>query len=93
MEVVVFTNGCFDIIHPGHIDLLRRARELGTKLIVGINSDQSVRAIKGETKPYLNQNDRTQILKGIRYVDDVFVFDEPTPEKLVKQYCRENKRQ
>ena len=85
MEIVVFTNGCFDIIHPGHIDLLRRARDLGTKLIVGINSDESVRVIKGDEKPYVNQNDRTEILKGIRYVDDVFVFDEPTPEKLIKE--------
>jgi D-sedoheptulose 7-phosphate isomerase len=85
MEVIVFTNGCFDIIHPGHIDLLRRARKLGTKLIVGINSDRSVKAIKGDNKPYLNQNDRSQILKGIKYVDDVFVFDEQTPEKLIKK--------
>jgi D-sedoheptulose 7-phosphate isomerase len=85
MEVVVFTNGCFDIIHPGHIDLLRRARDLGTKLIVGINSDESVRAIKGDEKPYVNQNDRTKVLKGIKYVDDVLIFDESTPEKLIKQ--------
>jgi len=85
MEILVFTNGCFDIIHPGHIDLLRRARELGTKLVVGINSDRSVKAIKGENKPYINQNDRTEILKGIRYVDDVIVFDEQTPEKLIKK--------
>jgi D-sedoheptulose 7-phosphate isomerase len=84
-ETVVFTNGCFDIIHPGHIDLLERARELGTKLIVGINSDSSVRAIKGEPRPFLSQDDRAEILKGLRFVDEVRIFDEPTPEKLIEE--------
>ncbi len=82
-EIVVFTNGCFDIIHPGHIDLLERARKLGTKLIVGINSDSSVRAIKGEPRPFLSQTDRAIILKSLRFVDEVHIFDEPTPEKLI----------
>ena len=85
MEVVVFTNGCFDIIHPGHIDLLRRARDLGTKLIVGINSDQSVKTIKGQEKPFLDQVARAEVLKSIRFVDEVFVFGETTPEKLIKK--------
>lgn len=85
MDVKVFTNGCFDIIHPGHVDLLRRARDLGTELIVGINSDDSVRIIKGNDKPYLNQNDRAEILKSIRYVDEVYIFDEQTPENLIKK--------
>jgi D-sedoheptulose 7-phosphate isomerase len=84
-ETVVFTNGCFDIIHPGHIDLLERARKLGTKLIVGINSDSSVRAIKGEPRPFLSQTDRAAILESLRFVDEVFVFDEPTPEKLIEE--------
>jgi D-sedoheptulose 7-phosphate isomerase len=83
MEVVVFTNGCFDIIHPGHIDLLRRARKLGTKLIVGINSDSSVRRIKGAPRPYFSQNDRAETLKSLRFVDEVRVFDESTPENLI----------
>ncbi len=82
-EIVVFTNGCFDIIHPGHIDLLERARQLGTKLIVGINSDTSVRAIKGKTRPFLSQNDRALILKSLRFVDEVRVFGESTPETLI----------
>ncbi len=82
-EIIVFTNGCFDIIHPGHIDLLERARQLGTKLIVGINSDSSVRAIKGEPRPFLSQNDRAEILKSLRFVYEVRVFDEPTPENLI----------
>jgi D-sedoheptulose 7-phosphate isomerase len=84
-EIVVFTNGCFDIIHPGHIDLLQRARQLGTKLIVGINSDSSVRAIKGEPRPFLSQTDRAVILKSLRFVDEVRVFEEPTPEKLIRE--------
>jgi D-sedoheptulose 7-phosphate isomerase len=84
-EKVVFTNGCFDIIHPGHIDLLERAKGLGTKLVVGINSDLSVRAIKGEPRPFLSQNDRAVILKSLRFVDDVRIFDEPTPEKLIRE--------
>ncbi len=84
-EIVVFTNGCFDIIHPGHIDLLERAAQLGTKLIVGINSDSSVRAIKGEPRPFLSQIDRAVILKSFRFVDEVCVFDEPTPEELIRE--------
>ena len=65
MEKVVFTNGCFDILHPGHIDLLTRARSLGTKLIVGINSDRSVRAIKGEGRPLQDQEARKEVLSGL----------------------------
>lgn len=82
-EKVVFTNGCFDLIHPGHIDLLERARRLGTKLIVGINSDSSVRRIKGEPRPFLSEIDRATILNGLKSVDEVRIFDEPTPEKLI----------
>ena len=85
MEVVVFTNGCFDLIHPGHIDLLREARGFGTKLIVGINSDESVRQIKGYPRPYFSQTDRAAILKGLRFVDEVRVFDESTPAELIKR--------
>jgi D-sedoheptulose 7-phosphate isomerase len=85
MGVVVFTNGCFDIIHPGHIDLLNRAKQLGTKLLVGINSDSSVRRIKGEPRPFLSQDDRAEILRNLKAVDEVQIFDETTPEKLIKQ--------
>jgi D-sedoheptulose 7-phosphate isomerase len=85
MGVIVFTNGCFDIIHPGHIDLLNRAKQLGTKLIVGINSDSSVRRIKGEPRPFFSQDDRAEILKNLKAVDEVKIFDETTPEKLIKQ--------
>lgn len=85
METIVFTNGCFDIIHPGHIDLLKRARAFGTKLIVGINSDASVRKIKGSPRPFILQADRAEILESLRFVDEVRIFDETTPEKLIKQ--------
>lgn len=85
MEKIVFTNGCFDIIHPGHIDLLTRARSLGTKLIVGINSDSSVRRIKGRPRPFFSQTERTAILEGLRAVDGVLIFDELTPENLIKR--------
>ncbi len=84
-EIVVFTNGCFDILHPGHLDLLRRAKELGTKLIVGINSDNSVRAIKGFSRPLMSENDRAEMLRGLRFVDEVRVFDAPTPQKLIEE--------
>ncbi len=84
MEKIVFTNGCFDIIHPGHIDLLERARNLGTRLIVGINSDDSVKAIKGMNRPFLSQTERKAILEGLKSVDEVRIFDENTPENLIK---------
>ena len=83
MNTVVFTNGCFDILHPGHVDLLERARTLGDKLVVGINSDVSVRAIKGPDRPFLNQQDRKRVLLGLSSVDEVVIFDELTPERLI----------
>jgi D-sedoheptulose 7-phosphate isomerase len=85
MEVVVFTNGCFDILHPGHVDLLRRAREMGSKLIVGINSDESIKKIKGATRPFLNENDRKDILMGLSSVDEVVIFDETTPQAVIEK--------
>lgn len=85
MSKIVFTNGCFDILHPGHIDLLNRAKGLGTKLIVGINSDESVRSIKGQGRPYFTQQDRAAILLGLEAVDEVHVFDESTPATLIEQ--------
>lgn len=85
MEVVVFTNGCFDIIHSGHVELLEKAKAFGTKLIVGINSDESVRQIKGIPRPFVNQSDRAEILMAMQAVDEVKVFDETTPEKLIRE--------
>ncbi|MBK6721953.1 MAG: D-glycero-beta-D-manno-heptose 1-phosphate adenylyltransferase [Pyrinomonadaceae bacterium] len=83
--MIVFTNGCFDIIHPGHIDLLRRSRELGSKLIVGINSDASVAKIKGPGRPLQDQESRRAVLLGLGSVDEVVIFDEPTPERLIHE--------
>jgi D-sedoheptulose 7-phosphate isomerase len=84
MEKVVFTNGCFDILHPGHIDLLTRARALGSKLIVGINSVRSVRAIKGVGRPVQGENERKAVLLALRSVDEVVIFDELTPENIIR---------
>jgi len=84
METVVFTNGCFDLLHAGHIDLLKRAKKLGTRLVVGINSDESVRKIKGPDRPFMNQDERAELLSAISVVDEVVIFDEPTPERLIK---------
>ncbi len=85
MTKVVFTNGCFDILHPGHLDLLEKARSHGDKLIVGINSDRSVSAVKGQSRPIVSQEARAAVLLGTRYVDKVLVFDELTPENLIHE--------
>jgi len=81
--MVVFTNGCFDILHAGHVDLLTRAKALGSRLIVGINSDESVRRIKGPDRPLQDQEARKAVLIGLESVDEVVIFDELTPENLI----------
>ena len=86
-ERAVFTNGCFDLLHAGHVDLLERARRHGDLLIVGLNSDRSVRAIKGAGRPIVAQQDRARVLAGLASVDYVTIFDEPTPERLVARLC------
>jgi D-sedoheptulose 7-phosphate isomerase len=83
--MIVFTNGCFDILHPGHIRLLQEARALGSKLIVGINSDASVRAIKGPERPLFSAEERATVLSALDCVDEVRVFDELTPERLIEE--------
>ncbi|HSB35933.1 MAG TPA: D-glycero-beta-D-manno-heptose 1-phosphate adenylyltransferase, partial [Thermoanaerobaculia bacterium] len=80
---IVFTNGCFDLLHPGHVRLLTEARKLGDVLVVGLNSDASVRRLKGEGRPILGEHDRAQVLGGLDAVDFVVVFDEGTPEALI----------
>lgn len=85
MKKTVFTNGCFDIIHPGHIDLLSRARALGDRLVVGINSDESVRKMKGDGRPFVDQESRKATLLGLGSVDEVHIFDELTPEDLIRR--------
>ena len=81
---LVFTNGCFDIIHRGHIELLKYAKSCGDKLVVGLNSDNSVKRLKGETRPIQSQEDRKAILEAIRWVDEVVIFNEMTPINLIK---------
>lgn len=81
---VVFTNGCFDLLHRGHLQYLAEARELGHVLIVGINSDQSVKALKGPNRPLLNEVDRAFQLASLHAVDALVVFDEETPLNLLK---------
>ena len=81
---IVFTNGCFDILHPGHLKLLKEAKSFGDILIVGINSDSSVRILKGEGRPVVNQEDRLVILACLKIVDFVIIFEEETPLNLIK---------
>jgi len=81
---VVFTNGCFDILHKGHIELLKRSKELGGRLIVGINSDESIKRLKGMCRPINDQESRKLALEAIKWVDEVVIFDEDTPYELIK---------
>jgi rfaE bifunctional protein nucleotidyltransferase chain/domain len=80
---IVFTNGCFDLLHRGHVHLLRTAKRYGDLLIVGINSDSSVKAIKGPSRPVLPQKDRTELIAAMEMVDYVVLFDEPDPYRLI----------
>jgi D-beta-D-heptose 7-phosphate kinase/D-beta-D-heptose 1-phosphate adenosyltransferase len=81
---IVFTNGCFDIIHSGHIRVFKKCRSLGDIVIVGLNSDSSVRRLKGPKRPINNQKDRAEVVDSIRYVDYVVIFNELTPYKIIK---------
>ena len=82
---VVFTNGCFDIIHGGHIEFLQKAKSLGDILIVGLNTDQSVKYLKGENRPIKNEKERANILSALKYIDYITLFNETTPEKLIRE--------
>lgn len=84
-EKIVFTNGCFDILHVGHVRYLQAARALGDCLVVGVNSDSSVRGLKGDARPIVPQTERAELLSALRCVDLVFIFDEETPLALIKQ--------
>jgi D-glycero-beta-D-manno-heptose 1-phosphate adenylyltransferase len=80
---VVFTNGCFDLLHPGHVRCLAEARVLGDVLVVAVNSDRSVRGNKGQERPLVPQQDRAEVLAALSSVDYVTIFDEPTPRELI----------
>jgi D-beta-D-heptose 7-phosphate kinase/D-beta-D-heptose 1-phosphate adenosyltransferase len=82
---IVFTNGVFDLFHVGHLKVLYEASKLGDELHVGINSDASVRRLKGSTRPIYNQDHRFEIVSAIRYVNRVYIFDEDTPKKLIEK--------
>ncbi len=84
-QVVVFTNGCFDILHAGHVDYLQKARELGDILIVGLNSDRSIKQLKGVQRPVNPEEFRANVLSALECVDYVIIFDEETPENLIKE--------
>ena len=82
---IVFTNGVFDLLHPGHLRYLQQSRELGNTLVVGVNSDRSVRAIKGESRPVTPEHERAEILAALACVDVVVLFDEDTPYALISR--------
>ncbi len=82
---VVFTNGCFDLLHPGHVSYLRVARSLGDALVVGLNSDASVRRLKGQPRPVVPEKDRAAVLEALESVDAVIIFGEDTPIRLMRE--------
>lgn len=81
---VVFTNGCFDILHLGHVDYLERAKRLGAKLVVALNTDQSVQRLKGPERPVVNESSRARVMAALQFVDLVVLFDEETPLELIE---------
>lgn len=83
-KIIVFTNGCFDILHAGHVSYLEKAKQQGQLLVVGLNSDQSVRCIKGPQRPIVHQDERAQVLAGLEAIDYVTLFDEETPYALIE---------
>jgi len=82
---IVFTNGCFDLLHLGHIDYLSKAKDLGDILIIGVNTDDSVKRLKGAARPITDENSRSVILASLQFVNAVILFDEDTPYNLIKQ--------
>ena len=82
--MIVFTNGCFDVLHRGHIEYLKQSRKLGKRLIVGLNSDESVKRLKGLNRPINGEEDRKAVLLALRFVDEVIIFDDPTPLSLIQ---------
>ena len=82
-DKIVFTNGCFDLIHLGHLEILARSADLGDKLIVGINSDMSIKKIKGNSRPIIEEDSRAKQLAAIEFIDAVILFNEDTPYNLI----------
>ncbi len=86
-QKLVFTNGCFDIVHLGHIDYLEKAQKLGNKLILGLNTDASVKRLKGDLRPVVNEYARSRMMAAFSFVDAVVLFDEPTPKEIIEIIC------
>jgi len=84
-KIIIFTNGCYDILHPGHIKILNQAKEKGDILVVGLNSDSSIRRIKGKMRPIMDEKARTKVLESISMVDYIVIFKEKTPYNLIKK--------
>ncbi len=84
-KTIVFTNGCFDIIHGGHIEFLQKAKAMGDLLVVGLNSDESVRELKGEGRPIKSERERANIISALKYVDYITIFDDDTPEEVIRE--------
>jgi D-beta-D-heptose 7-phosphate kinase/D-beta-D-heptose 1-phosphate adenosyltransferase len=83
-KTVVFTNGCFDLLHIGHVELFKKAKSFGDVLVVAINSDASLKRLKGPSRPLVGEKERSQVLAAIEYIDFVTVFGEDTPEEIIK---------
>ena len=83
-QAIAFTNGCFDILHMGHVDYLEKARQLGNKLVVGMNTDASVQRIKGDSRPIVPEASRSRVIAALEFVDLVVLFDENTPKSLIE---------
>ena len=84
-EKIVFTNGCFDLVHRGHVEVLNTAQDLGDRLIVGLNSDSSIQNLKGENRPIIDENSRTILLKAsLQFIDAIVLFSEDTPHQLIQ---------
>jgi len=83
-KTIVFTNGCFDILHIGHVDYLEKARAQGDRLVLGLNTDASVQRIKGNTRPIVNESARSRVIAALSFVDMVVLFDESTPKRLIE---------
>lgn len=82
---IVFTNGCFDLLHRGHIEYLAKAKSFGDILIIGLNSDKSVKILKGPTRPFINEEDRGVVLESLKFVDAVILFEEETPFNVINK--------
>ena len=83
-DKIVFTNGCFDLVHRGHVEVLANTSDLGDKLVIGLNSDISIQELKGEKRPIIDENSRAILLASLQFVDAIVLFSEETPEKLIE---------